>query len=607
MASWGREIKVLKQLISNFFISSLISSFIILLIIGAKYLLRKRINVRWQSNIGLLGLIIMILPFLPSRIVSFHHLFSYLKYFMNTNGNVKSSMSYISNHINSINYESSFIKDFSVSVQYKNDIKFSTIVLIIWIIGIMVVTFLTLVASKEARKIKKSISLIPECELKESFIRYKNKICIKKEVMLVESNRIPTPLVFGFIKTYIVIPSKHLRLFSNKDLEYVIQHELHHIKNNDILINYIICGFRILYWFNPVIHIILNVIKNDREMLCDACVLMYLKQEKHIEYGHTIINFAENVSKLNISPLIAKIGGTKKHLLKRIDNIAKCSKQRVRNKSGIIVFMIFLVMILSQAPSISVLSFENDKYILSDNGVVYDDLSKYFHNYDGSFVLYDLGNEQFTIFNKELSLSRVSPDSTYKIYSALIAMDQGVIEDDIGYQKWNGIKYPYEEWNHNQNLMSAMHNSVSWYFQSLDKEVGLKGLKNYYQHMKYGNCDISGGIDYYWMESSLKISPVEQVELLKEFYTYNIGFKNSDIDKIKNIIKIKEFDDSILFGKTGTGNVNGHNLHGWFIGYVENKDNTYIFATYIKSKENALGSTALNITKTILQDKNIIR
>ena len=79
---------------------------------------------------------------------------------------------------------------------------------------------------------------------------------------------------------------------------------------------------------------------------------------------------------------------------------------------------------------------------------------------------------------------------------------------------WNGETYPFEAWNADQTLQSAMNSSVNWYFESVDEQLGAADISNYIQEIGYGNENISGDFSTYWMESSLKISPIEQVELL---------------------------------------------------------------------------------------------
>ena len=60
-----------------------------------------------------------------------------------------------------------------------------------------------------------------------------------------------------------------------------------------------------------------------------------------------------------------------------------------------------------------------------------------------------------------------------------------------------------------------------------------------------------------------------------------------------------------LYGKTGTGRVNGKDVNGWFIGYIETANNTYYFATNIQSSSGATGSQATEITESVLSNLGI--
>lgn len=171
--------------------------------------------------------------------------------------------------------------------------------------------------------------------------------------------------------------------------------------------------------------------------------------------------------------------------------------------------------------------------------------------------------------------------------------------------KWNGTQYPFESWNSNQNLSMAMQNSVTWYFQDIDKRNEAETIQSYLKQLKYGNSDMSGGIDQFWLESSLKISPVEQVQLLKSLSTNQLGFKEENIQTVKEAMKLEQRNSRELYGKTGTGTVNGNEINGWFIGYVESAENTYYFATNIQNEENASGKRAAEITLSILKEKGI--
>ena len=79
---------------------------------------------------------------------------------------------------------------------------------------------------------------------------------------------------------------------------------------------------------------------------------------------------------------------------------------------------------------------------------------------------------------------------------------------------------------------------TNWYFESIDKQLGASTINSYLQQIGYGNENISGDFSSYWMQSSLKISPVEQVELLKNLYRNNFNFTPANIHAVKNSIHL---------------------------------------------------------------------
>lgn len=229
-----------------------------------------------------------------------------------------------------------------------------------------------------------------------------------------------------------------------------------------------------------------------------------------------------------------------------------------------------------------------------------EDLSQYFTGYEGTFVLLDPQLGEYTIYNEPKSETRVSPYSTYKILNSLIGLEVGVLEDENSSYPWDHQKHSIEAWNQDHTLASAIKHSVVWYYQQLARDIGPENMQTYLDLVNYGNKDISGGIDTFWLGSSLKVSPKEQVEMLRQFYYYQLPFSKEHIDIVKSIIVNEEKNGITFSGKTG-----GPTGRGWFIGYVEREDKVYIFATYIEGGE-ANGPKAREISRSILEDKGIL-
>jgi bla regulator protein BlaR1 len=578
----------------------MISSFTVAIIMLIRKVFQKQLSAKWKYNLWFLLFITLTIPFLPNHLFDFGNFFTWD---IHQNNGLSTSNSTTQDHAFK---NPNWMQNFALSVNRFDMTFLNEIVAVTWIIGMLVMTVLTIKAWLQLKRMKVSVRTLKNQEILLLFEQCKQSLNITKQLIIGESPLINSPLTFGLFKTYVVLPTHFDKWLSKDEMRYIFLHELNHYKYQDILTNYLVVFYQILYWFNPFVWVAFREMKLDREIACDSAVLHSLDKHRYTEYGNTIINFADKLSRPKYITLVHQLNGAKKQIKKRIESIAAFTveSRRLRLK-GIFIFMIMGVFVASQIPIFSVMAYDDQRYEFDGKRTIYENLSKYFAEYEGSFVLYDLQADQYRIYNENKSTFRVSPNSTYKIYSALFALESNIITRENSTMKWNGKQYPYDSWNRSQNLSTAMKSSVNWYFQDLDKKVHLNNIQHYLKQINYGNYNLSGGVSQYWIESSLKISPIEQVQLLKAFYRNEFGFKKKNVQTVKEVIQLEEKDGAQLSGKTGTGSVNGKNINGWFIGYVETKKNTYFFATNIQNENNTYGSKAVEISKAILKDKGI--
>jgi beta-lactamase class D len=238
------------------------------------------------------------------------------------------------------------------------------------------------------------------------------------------------------------------------------------------------------------------------------------------------------------------------------------------------------------------------------------DLSPFFKNTTGAFVLYDLKNDRYIRYNDERCRERFSPKSTFKIPNSLIGLDTGVIKDAGFVIPWNRQKYPPQDnwnaepfihWAQDHTLRSAIKHSVVWYYRELALRVGRQRMKKYLGALKYGNQKITGPVDEFWLDNSLKISADEQVEFLKSFYAGKLPVSKRSIDIVKDILLLEQTPTYRLSAKTGGGSIAEGKIIGWFVGYVETGGNVYFFATNIEGPSyTAIRDKRIEITKQIL-------
>jgi beta-lactamase class D len=228
-------------------------------------------------------------------------------------------------------------------------------------------------------------------------------------------------------------------------------------------------------------------------------------------------------------------------------------------------------------------------------------------NVKGAFVVYDLNRQHYLRYNPARCDQRFIPASTFKIMNALVGLETGVIPTADYTIKWDGTHYDIPAWNHDHTLRTAMQNSVVWYYQELARRVGPEKMQYYIDAANYGNRNISGPLDSFWLDGGLSISPNEQIEFLKRLYAGKLPFSSQTMDTVKDIMVLEKATDYTLRGKVGWGQRIKPQI-GWFVGYLEEKDNVYFFATNIESDapDQNFGEAREKITRTIFHDLGLL-
>lgn len=236
------------------------------------------------------------------------------------------------------------------------------------------------------------------------------------------------------------------------------------------------------------------------------------------------------------------------------------------------------------------------------------DYSVYFKGIRGCAVLYNLQENEYRLYNSELCEQEVSPLSTFKIVSTLAGLNNGVLESETSNMAYSGTLYSVQDWNDNLTLEQAFQTSCIWYFRQVIDEVGAEELQRELVDLQYGNCDISEWdgsninplpeLNGFWLASSLKISPICQVEVLKSIFEGKSSYSGEDINILKNIMAVNGEANGI-YGKTGSG----PGGRAWFVGFLEENGNRIYFAVYLEDseqKDKVSGDMAREIAMDIL-------
>lgn len=219
----------------------------------------------------------------------------------------------------------------------------------------------------------------------------------------------------------------------------------------------------------------------------------------------------------------------------------------------------------------------------------------YFDGINGSAVIYNPSDNSYQIYNQETALSQRSPCSTFKIISSLIALENEIIIPDNSVRAWSGEVFWNENWNKDINFEDAFRTSCVWYYREVIDEIGKDVMQDELNKLQYGNCDISDWEGYlntnnnnraltgFWIESSLKIAPKEQVEVLDRIFGEHSAYSQETQDNLKQVMLLTEQPDKdmLVYGKTGLGKAYGVVVDAWFTGFADTADERRYFCVYL--------------------------
>ena len=234
------------------------------------------------------------------------------------------------------------------------------------------------------------------------------------------------------------------------------------------------------------------------------------------------------------------------------------------------------------------------------------DWSNYFVGINGAAVIYDPIENCYQIYNQELALTRRSPCSTFKIISSLVALENGIIEPDDSTRTWSGEIFSNEEWNTDIDFDDAFRSSCVWYFREVIDEIGRDTIQEQLNRLEYGNCDISDWngqlntnsnnpvLTGFWIESSLLISPREQVEVMERIFGDRTVYSEGTLNQLKQVMLLSGQSDGdiSIYGKTGMGMSYNIVVDSWYTGFADIADKRIYFCVYLGETDNKDVSSA---------------
>jgi beta-lactamase class D len=188
----------------------------------------------------------------------------------------------------------------------------------------------------------------------------------------------------------------------------------------------------------------------------------------------------------------------------------------------------------------------------------------------GTFVLFEPGQDRYLAWDEARARRRFLPASTFKLPHAVIGLETGAIADEHEVFAWDGKPRLRAVWERDQTFGSAIADGTVWVFQEVARRIGKARMRQWLERLDYGNRDIAGGIDLFWLQGALRVSAYEQVRFLHRLAEGRLPATQRSQRLVREAMVVEKTRDYTLFAKTGTTGAVREPV-AWWVGWIERK------------------------------------
>jgi beta-lactamase class D len=167
-----------------------------------------------------------------------------------------------------------------------------------------------------------------------------------------------------------------------------------------------------------------------------------------------------------------------------------------------------------------------------------------------------------------------------------------------------------EDWNKDLTMYEAFRVSAVNYYQEVARRVGKDTMQYWLNQLKYGAKNdtdkvvIRTAVDSFWLDNSLKITPDQELGVVKQLYFDQLPFFKTYQETVKRAMLFENNANYRLGYKTGWGFTEKDHAIGWIVGWIEENNHPYFFVLNIESpdKNYDMWTVRMKMLKDILKE-----
>src|SRR3954469_13902252 len=222
----------------------------------------------------------------------------------------------------------------------------------------------------------------------------------------------------------------------------------------------------------------------------------------------------------------------------------------------------------------------------------------------GTFVGYKVDEYLVIASDSNRSGEAKLPASTFKIPNSIIALETGVVGDpDTDVFKWDGVKRSIEAWNRDHTMRTAIAASAVPVYQEIARRIGAERMQKYVDLFEYGNRNIGGGIDQFWLTGDLRIDAIQQIDFVDRLRRGVLPVSKRSQGLVRDILPVTKMGEATIRAKSGLlGAELGKPSLGWLVGWAEKGGMETVFAPNLDVREPRHVGDRMKLAELCLTD-----
>ena len=143
----------------------------------------------------------------------------------------------------------------------------------VWTLGVILFALRSLVSWGAAQRLRRTGVCAAPDFWQHRIRELADRIQLSRPVILLESCLTEVPAVIGFLRPVVLAPVGMLAGFPPEQLEYILVHELAHIRRHDYLVNLLQSLAEDLLFYHPAVWWVSGLVRAERENCCDDVVV----------------------------------------------------------------------------------------------------------------------------------------------------------------------------------------------------------------------------------------------------------------------------------------------------------------------------------------------